>query len=419
MAARSGIGRIARLNLFSGPNCSLCDIAKAELAKVRQQRPFDLETVNIQDPGQERWKRKYVYWIPALHIEGKEVAKGRWDAQTVLGAEDKVEDGITDVRRCFNCGSPDHVLSACLEPIDRALVSLTRQLFNFYRGDSGGPFQRIHEVEQWRQQRLQWLDEFEPGQIKGAVLREALGLKEGDHGEGVEWLQNMACWGYPPGWVGTRDPREHVWERLANAADEESDEEYDFTIVGDDEEEHMVLSTHGTSFHAVKVAAEDDRLEPSSKPRRWAVFPDTYFLWSKLPVYKGSSLPAVGSDVETSNPSNSVNMTFSADRQALWQSLLAGISEPVHRVNLTLGDSSTVPPWRLSGVLTIETPAPEPAGPPPPLPPSSPPPLPPHPPRDLSLSAATDSGRVAKLSSQSSLQSLTVTEDDQDMDLSD
>lgn len=85
------LGRIARLTLYSGPNCSLCDTAKAELAKVRQRRPFQLETINIQDPGQEKWKRKYVYWIPALHIEGKEVAKGRWDAQTVDKALDEWE----------------------------------------------------------------------------------------------------------------------------------------------------------------------------------------------------------------------------------------------------------------------------------------------------------------------------------------
>ena len=50
------------------------------------QHDFELETINIQAPGQESWKRKYVYWIPALHIDGKEVAKGRWDAQTVTEA---------------------------------------------------------------------------------------------------------------------------------------------------------------------------------------------------------------------------------------------------------------------------------------------------------------------------------------------
>lgn len=75
-----------RLTLFSGPNCSLCDIAKAELAKVQQQRPLELTTINIRDKGQEGWKKKYAYWIPALHLEGKEIAKGRWDAQTVTRA---------------------------------------------------------------------------------------------------------------------------------------------------------------------------------------------------------------------------------------------------------------------------------------------------------------------------------------------
>ena len=48
-----------------------------------------MQTINIQDEGQEKWKRKYVYWIPALHIDGKEVAKGRWDAQNVIKALDE------------------------------------------------------------------------------------------------------------------------------------------------------------------------------------------------------------------------------------------------------------------------------------------------------------------------------------------
>jgi len=86
------LSRLARFTLYSGPNCSLCDIAKAELTKVRGSRPFQLEIVNIQDKGQERWKNKYVYWIPALHLEGKEVAKGRWDASHVTKALDQWEE---------------------------------------------------------------------------------------------------------------------------------------------------------------------------------------------------------------------------------------------------------------------------------------------------------------------------------------
>ncbi|KAI0780402.1 hypothetical protein BD413DRAFT_607715 [Trametes elegans] len=327
MAARTGIGRIARLTLYSGPNCSLCDIAKAELAKVRQQRPFELETVNIQDPGQERWKRKYVYWIPALHVEGREVAKGRWDAQT-------------------------HVLSACTEPFDRELVSLSRQLFNFYRGESNGPFQRIHEAEQGRQQRLRWLDEFEPGEIRGPLLREALNLRDGDPGEHVEWLRNMSCWGYPPGWVGESHPRERVWELITegNASDEE---ECDFSIFTDDGVEQLRLPPGHPRTDGDTAAEAKGTSTAMSALRRWATYPDSYFLFSKLPVYKGSSVPAVGSD-RRSSTSALVDPTYSADRQALWASILA---------------SAVTPPG------TAEPSVPPP--PPPPPPSSSPPPYPP------------------------------------------
>ncbi|KAI0306688.1 hypothetical protein B0F90DRAFT_1665906 [Multifurca ochricompacta] len=92
--SRSLTSKLARLTLYSGPNCSLCDVAKAELLKVRQSRQFELDIVNIQDPGQEHWRKKYAYWIPALHIDGKEVAKGRWDGRTVTQALDSWQKNV-------------------------------------------------------------------------------------------------------------------------------------------------------------------------------------------------------------------------------------------------------------------------------------------------------------------------------------
>ena len=50
------------------------------------QHDFEWEVVNIQEKGLEHWKKKYVYWIPALHLNGQEIAKGLWDASTVLRA---------------------------------------------------------------------------------------------------------------------------------------------------------------------------------------------------------------------------------------------------------------------------------------------------------------------------------------------
>lgn len=55
---------------------------------MKQIRQFQLETINIQDEGQEKWKKKYVYWIPVLQIDGEEVAKGRWDSTHVNQALD-------------------------------------------------------------------------------------------------------------------------------------------------------------------------------------------------------------------------------------------------------------------------------------------------------------------------------------------
>ncbi|EGN95762.1 hypothetical protein SERLA73DRAFT_142693 [Serpula lacrymans var. lacrymans S7.3] len=178
MAAR--IPRIARLTLYSGPNCSLCDIAKAELAKARQSHQFILDIVNIQDKGQEKDRQRTLGGTnrsgspeevgvgpgscgtgPSLDSSHSEDSTGDtpsffvdttgissnvspWELPPVQhslyerytaiilgetqvdGAESRYSE--LSVRRCFNCGSPDHAVSSCPSPIDRQLVSLTRQL---------------------------------------------------------------------------------------------------------------------------------------------------------------------------------------------------------------------------------------------------------------------------------------------------
>ncbi|KAH9952000.1 hypothetical protein B0H21DRAFT_887736 [Amylocystis lapponica] len=391
MASR--IGSLARLTLYSGPNCSLCDTAKAELAKLRQRRPFELQTINIQDAGQERWKKKYVYWIPALHIEGKEVAKGRWDAQTVDHALDaweqapwtdasKPEDvlGLPDpgpegAPRCFNCGVSGHIVSGCPERHNHALIALSRQLHNFIKGDYAGGFRRIHEVEEWRQQRLAWLEHFEPGQIKGPLLREALGLQEGDIGENVRWLRNMVLWGYPKGWFADIDPREYIWKTISGDAetyDSDEDEDSPLCIFGEhgDKEQPTRSTPSGTLSENTEEcdntsdseSLSSTTLSESSRavgsPQRWATYPNTHFLSSVLPVYNGLSLP----------PSDAFESAFVAHLQAFWSRLV-----PQH----SAGDSG---PDRQQYSDSIEHlwsyPIPPPLPPPPPPPSTTPPPLP-------------------------------------------
>ncbi|GLB34630.1 putative glutaredoxin-like domain (DUF836) [Lyophyllum shimeji] len=386
MAGR--LARLPRLTLFSGPNCSLCDIAKAELAKVRQTRPFELETINIQDPGQEKWKKKYVYWIPALHLEGKEIAKGRWDAQTVYPALDKWQkenmenDAILGDEQdaesptpdsgptCFNCGEPNHVVAECPRPVNRQLVALSRQFHAFLKAERRAvDFKRIHEVEAWRQQRLEWLDIFEPGEIRGQALRDALGDNDG------EWLANMAVWGYPRGWVSVEDPREKVrrliWDENCDGEDEEPEP---FLIYGDDDDvetvhadvEAVTLRTDEGEDDGEESNGESDTTSTISstasspalvQPIRWATYPPSHFSSQLLPVYNGFALPPISG--------HQGSATYTADRHELWQRIITGPAP-------SSGWSSSIPPPPPT-TPPPPIPPPPPSEPPPPLSPASPP----------------------------------------------
>ncbi|KAL5511357.1 ZCCHC8_1 [Sanghuangporus vaninii] len=369
--------RLPKLTLFTGRACSLCDTAKAALSQVRKTRPFELQIVNIQDPGQERWRKKYVYWIPALHIEGKEVVKGRWGESEVLKALDQWEkkrpgekdienvsaaqsngmsaaevfwreevglreysfervgepetglgDESRDLKnesfgfsRCFNCGSPEHVVSLCPEPLNRALIDLSRALFRFHRESNIGDTERFHVVEDWKLQRLCWLQEFEPGEIRGEALRDALGLKDNDKGENVPWLYNMLEWGYPPGWATEEDPREAIFGRIVSGAEDEGDESVmdDFLIFGEADEKE-ILSLRPESSRQTPSARQsttpesptnsvldgEPQCSPEGRPlrdtnsrlrvHRWAEYQTALFSSELLPIYAGNPLPPIDGD---------------------------------------------------------------------------------------------------------------------------
>jgi zinc finger CCHC domain-containing protein 8 len=342
------------------------------------------------------------------------------DSESVLGDPDKGDNAnIRDARLCFNCGSPDHAVSSCTTTPNYELISLSRQLFNFLQSQRNnnrtGESERIHIVEAWKQQRLHWLEVFNPGQITGSLLREALGLRDGEH-DG-EWLRNMAIWGYPNGWVAERDPRESVSLMIENEGVGNEDEEDDLTFVifgEEDGEECLNISSlrctvDNNLIDERDVSDTSSDITPSSTEsttvvssktnllascRRWALYPPAHFSFALLPVYNGFSLPPL-----STSPSSS-SATFTGDRRALWNSITTsglGITQQKkHSV-------SEVPPWRLPGafgpaptvnpetsssldsytfhptVLSPQLPPPPPTRPPPPLPPPPgdlPPPLP-------------------------------------------
>ncbi|KAK4051303.1 hypothetical protein OIO90_004784 [Microbotryomycetes sp. JL221] len=76
-AVRQAYTRLPHLTLFTGgAECSLCEVAKQDLAIVQRLAPFDLSLYNIRrqagdDPDEWNrtlWRRLYQYDIPVLHF---------------------------------------------------------------------------------------------------------------------------------------------------------------------------------------------------------------------------------------------------------------------------------------------------------------------------------------------------------------
>ena len=225
------------------------------------------------------------------------------------------------VSRCFNCGHEEHSVKECPFRRDMALIELSRQYYKFYQGTLGTTnWTRVHIAEGWRQTRLSWLDTFEPGRIKGELLREALGrTEEGD------WLRNMAVWGYPKGWYAERDPKEairkRIWQEHGGDAEMEQDDLEPFMIHGEDQSEAVQFtyafreihscdspsssnaSTRTVSSHNADSDSDDPRNPPQTPQqtgmKRWAKYPSSHFLSDLLPVHSGFNLPPIEGTEDT------------------------------------------------------------------------------------------------------------------------
>ncbi|SNX87166.1 uncharacterized protein MEPE_05876 [Melanopsichium pennsylvanicum] len=73
--------------MYTGTDCSLCDVMKSEIAKAAQKLPIQLETYNIRDDSLtdvHSWRRKYQYDIPVLHLEDQEIFRHRVSADELV-----------------------------------------------------------------------------------------------------------------------------------------------------------------------------------------------------------------------------------------------------------------------------------------------------------------------------------------------
>src|SRR6266550_5038406 len=98
-------------------------------------------------------------WIPAgTYIRDSEIILGDVDIPSEVHSENKSNS-------CFNCGSIYHLVGSCPLPRDHLRISLSRQYYNFFKDDSSCRPERLVDVFERQRQRLEWVEEFEPGTI--------------------------------------------------------------------------------------------------------------------------------------------------------------------------------------------------------------------------------------------------------------
>jgi glutaredoxin len=57
-----------RVTLYHARDCSLCERARAQLLRAREQVAFELEEVDIT--GVEELESRYREWLPVVEIDG-------------------------------------------------------------------------------------------------------------------------------------------------------------------------------------------------------------------------------------------------------------------------------------------------------------------------------------------------------------
>ena len=62
---------MAKVTLYSKPDCPLCDDARVALERVREHTPFELEEIDIN--GEVRLLARYAERIPVVALDGRDL----------------------------------------------------------------------------------------------------------------------------------------------------------------------------------------------------------------------------------------------------------------------------------------------------------------------------------------------------------
>ena len=61
-----------RLSLYVARDCHLCELARADLERLRPELGFEVDEVDIT--GDPELERRYRRWIPVVEIDGERVS---------------------------------------------------------------------------------------------------------------------------------------------------------------------------------------------------------------------------------------------------------------------------------------------------------------------------------------------------------
>lgn len=65
--------------LYSRPGCHLCDVARGEIAHVRERHPFAFQEIDIE--GDDALELEYGLRIPVVTIDGREAFETEVDGR--------------------------------------------------------------------------------------------------------------------------------------------------------------------------------------------------------------------------------------------------------------------------------------------------------------------------------------------------
>jgi hypothetical protein len=70
-----------RLTLYVGRDCHLCEIARAELARLGEGLDLEVEEVDIT--GRPELETRYREWLPVLEADGERICEYRIDEAAI------------------------------------------------------------------------------------------------------------------------------------------------------------------------------------------------------------------------------------------------------------------------------------------------------------------------------------------------